>query len=248
MGSYWLLAYHDDYGIIGVQDFDVAGFDVERISLRIVDPLVITGRVTLDGQPISMSSVTGDLRIGLELPEVPFADVSVLASMAARLDTDGMFSIDRMFPGKFRPFAMNLPPDMYVKRMRFGGVDVLDRLISFEKPTQDFLEVDLGTRGGQIRGTVLDAGGKPTGDIPVVLVPRSAETGSDFIKTTYSDAAGHYALRGIAPGDYTLLAWQKAEESYYNRDYIRRFEADGKAVHIEEGSSQAADVQVITAR
>jgi hypothetical protein len=203
--------------------------------------------VTLDGQPISKSSVTGDIRIGLELPEIPFDEVSVLASSAARLDTDGLFSIGGIFPGKFRPFAMNLPPDMYVKRMRFGGVDVLDRLISFERPTQDLLEVDIGRRGGKIRGTVLDAEGKPTADVPVVLVPRSVETGLDFMKTTYSDAVGHYALRGIAPGDYTLLAWQKTEGSYYNRDYVLRFEPEGKLVHIAEGSSQAADVQVITA-
>jgi hypothetical protein len=44
----------------------------------------------------------------------------------------------------------------------------------------------------------------------------------------------------VAPGDYVLFAWRSnVEPAYAEPDFLERYKASGKAVHVEEGASVA---------
>jgi hypothetical protein len=104
-------------------------------------------------------------------------------------------------------------------------------------------------RNGQIEGTVLDEQSRPVAGIQTVLIPdRFRERFEDY-KTTIADSIGHFIIRGIEPGEYKVFAWDAIEEyAYFDPDFLRAFEQQGKPVSISESSKQTVDVKAIPAR
>jgi hypothetical protein len=250
-GAYWVAAYDidgDDVNVYGLAPFDVVGSNVQGVTVPLMDPISVTGRVTIDGKPPEDSGAVKQIRVGLELKEVPLAVFVFAASRSAKPEGDGTFSIRGLFPAEFRAFATDLPPDMYLKNIRFSGAEALHRPIALTGPNPDSLEIEIGAHGGQLLGVLLDDKGKPVSNAQAVLIPSGENPHPDLYRTAYSDASGRYWLRGIAPGDYTLLAWQRAESSYFDPQYIRNFIGRGKGIRVVEDSRQTVDVQVFPER
>jgi hypothetical protein len=249
-GPYWVVAYSvdgDDIKVFGLAPADVAGSDIRGVKVPLVDPITVSGHLTIDGKPPA-DSAASHIRVGLEMKEVPLAYLIVASSHSAKLEDDGGFSIPRLFAGDFRAFATDLPPDMYLKNIRFGGADVLNRPVALTGPTSDSLEIEIGTRGGQLQGVMLDDQGKPVSDAQAVLIPSGEDPHPDLYRAAYSDAAGRYWIRGIAPGDYTLLASQREGEFYFDAQYVRNFIGQGKRIKVVEDSRQTVAIQIIPVR
>ena len=247
-GSYWIAAHNSSFDTIKVfalTEIEVTRSDVGGVVVQVQDPFSISGRVTIDGAPPEESRSTKEIRVGVELPIIPFAFLLLGSSHSALLGSGGTFTVEGVFSSPFRVFATDLPPDVYVKRMRFGGADLVNGRIALTGPSTDTLDIDLSTRGGRIQGTLVDNKRKPVGGVQVVLIPKGVDSHPDLFKTAYSDASGRYELRGIAPGEYTLLAWEKPEASYFDADYVRRYMALGKSVRIAEGSSETVEIKII---
>ena len=53
-------------------------------------------------------------------------------------------------------------------------------------------------------------------------------------------------MRGLAPGDYKLFAWEGLENyGYFDPDVMRRAEALGKPVHVGESSKMVVEGKII---
>jgi hypothetical protein len=53
-------------------------------------------------------------------------------------------------------------------------------------------------------------------------------------------------LHGIAPGDYTVLAWESVEgEAYYNPEFLKTYEAEGSALRVGEGDRKSLRLEAI---
>jgi hypothetical protein len=111
-------------------------------------------------------------------------------------------------------------------------------------PVPGPLEITIATNGGRVDGTMGGNNPVPKG-IEAVLVP--ADRGrEDLYRVALSDASGHFALQGIAPGDYKLFAWQDTEpNAYRNADFLKTYEAQGQSVHITDSATATARVNVI---
>ena len=93
------------------------------------------------------------------------------------------------------------------------------------------LDVVLASDGGQVEGVVSDANDKPVLGATVVLIPNDAalRTRFDYTRDAVTDQAGHFELKGVAPGEYKLFAWDDIEESsWFDPDVLRGYEAKGK--------------------
>jgi hypothetical protein len=84
----------------------------------------------------------------------------------------------------------------------------------------------------------------------VVLVPETRlRIHSRLFDETTVGADGHFSIRGIAPGDYLLFAWDPLDvPPYRDPEALAPYEADGQAVHIAEGGSVQVELKAIQKR
>jgi hypothetical protein len=53
-------------------------------------------------------------------------------------------------------------------------------------------------------------------------------------------------MKGIAPGEYKVFAWENVEfDAYKDPDFLRRYEDAGKPVTVAEGGKLAVQLQLI---
>ena len=55
-------------------------------------------------------------------------------------------------------------------------------------------------------------------------------------------------MRGLPPGNYTLFAWESVDgEAYYNPEFLKSYEGQGKAVSLGEGERKSLQLRAIPA-
>ena len=65
-------------------------------------------------------------------------------------------------------------------------------------------------------------------------------------KTATSDASGKYTVRGIAPGNYKLFAFEGlAGGEFYNARFLSKHEFRGKPITVAQGGSSTESLTVI---
>jgi hypothetical protein len=93
---------------------------------------------------------------------------------------------------------------------------------------------------------VLDAKEKPVSDAVVVAIPDARRRKRyDVYQQAITDQRGHFQLRGLNPGDYTLLAFESLEDDYRDPEFIEAYEGRGETVRLEEGSHKSVLLKAI---
>ena len=227
--------------------------DTDGVVLTLSAGVSIPGRLTLEGPAISGSQGTGGLapfRVQLR-PSVDGIITAIVGSptpQSQQTSADGAFRVDNVVPGEYRVSVASLPQDVYVKQARFSQNDILSRPMQFTSSDSGTLEVLLSSRGGHIDGSVTDERQRSVPDIQAVLIPDRQRDRIDLYKTATTDVDGHFTLRGIAPGDYHLFAWEAIDPyAYFDPDLLKQYESKGKPVHIAESAKENVSVQIISA-
>jgi uncharacterized protein (DUF2141 family) len=134
----------------------------------------------------------------------------------------------------------------YMKSVSTGGRDVNDAGIAVNGGTVT-LDLLASANGGVADGVVVNSKGEPFPNAIVVAVPEARMRGRvDHYRKTVTDQTGHFGLRGLRPGDYTIFAWESIEgEAYYNPDFVNVFEGQGTTLHISDGDHKSMQVPMI---
>jgi hypothetical protein len=194
---------------------DVVSADVSGVTVTF-QTIPLTGTVRMEGQ--------GAIPAGLQ--------VRLTANMMnspppATVGADGSVAFVNVSPGaEYDVVVSGLPPDMYLKEVSFGPVDLrFERLRVTEGPQSPIL-IEIGTNGGS-RDGVAAAGAR------IALVPND-RVRRDLYRFATAAADGNYSLRGIVPGDYKLFVFGRDTEPYavFDPAFLQTHERDGRTVVI----------------
>jgi len=201
-GTYYIVAYQQEgthvYESRARQKIEVGGDNLEGVTVSFGGGITIQGRIKIDGS----GSITLDR---LQLSLVPI-DEDGLLSGHSEVKKDGSFEFKSVHDGGYVLGLWGLENDAYVKSVRRGPDDILEKGVQVEGNSSGRLEVTLGSDGAKLEGWVSDDDGPVIGArvrlLPDVLTPYNRLR----IRRTTTDQLGHFFLTDIAPGKYKLTA------------------------------------------
>jgi hypothetical protein len=222
---------------------DVGAADVENLTVIVGPGVDIPGRLVWE-DPTGGKGTTP--RVYLQ----PKEEGIFYGGGMGEVKAEGGFTLKNVSDGDYRVNLADAPETCYLKSARLGGDDVLQDGLSISGgKIPGVLEIVLNCNGGTIEGVVLNDQQQPVTSARVVLVPdveRRSQT--QLFKTTSPDQYGRFTLKGIAPGDYKLFAWEEVEYgAYEDPDFLKRYEDRGKAVSVAEGSRETVSLSLIPA-
>lgn len=241
-GSYHLAALgRKERGpeIVGRLPVEVGKSDVEGLIVSVGEGVDVTGSVRLEtGQKISLPGVTVYLQAAEEMPS---------GSTSARVKEDGTFWIEGVSRDKYYLSLYPLPEGTYLKSVRVGGQEVLNKGLDLTTAVPgQVLEITLSPRAGMVEGMARAGEDLAAGSL-VTLVPEPIRPEQPYLyKSTNADQNGRFQIQGVAPGDYTLYAWEEMEVSpLQDPELVKRFKSKGVKVTVRESGREHVELTVV---
>ena len=232
-GRYLLIASAS--GGKGYATVRVENSDIDGLSIRTASSFNLQGRITVESQTGSKRDLS-QMRISLQPNYGVDGRLAQNSSYSTPL-ANGSLTLSAN-SGDYRVNLGQLPPDTFVKSIRLGNVDVLNAGFHLDGPPSGILEIVLSTDYGAVDGNV-------SRESTFVLVPN-ARNRSDLYRAAATDSSGHFHVDQIPPGDYKMFAWSDVEEdAWFDPDFIRTFENEGKPIRVAEGNTEHVQLTAI---
>lgn len=248
-GSYEIAYSPDSFGRqFGQIHVDIVDRDVDAGTLVVRSIATIPGRIQASSGLALDQNLLGKLRVRVQPLEGPEFLRSLFLTLPMPVENDGTFILHDLAARRYQFQIMGLPPDAYVASARYGARNVLNGGLIVDGPSSGPLDVLLDSPGGIVTGLVQDAKGAPVADSDVVLLqfPNSGENLVPAV-TTRADQYGRFSLRGVPPGEWSILAWEDVEPgAYLNSDFLKDFERRAMKLKIDMGSSLNVTVRVLS--
>jgi hypothetical protein len=237
---------------------DVTDTNVDGLQLVPLAGTTVRGRVRFAG---SIAKVDASLlfvylrRIDGENESsegVTFMDEGTMFSSGlGRVKGDGTFELKNVSPGVY---AVEISGDnktlgdCFVESVVAGTKDVADAGLKISGGAIS-IDVTVGSGAGVVDGLVANDKNEPVAGAVVVAVPEEKyrKQQNRYGKVTV-DQRGHFTLRGLRPGGYTLFAWENVEgDDYFDPEYLKKYAGNETALQIEKGQHQNTSLKVIPA-
>jgi hypothetical protein len=243
-GSYTLQAYSDNPEKMGETSITVGSADQTGVTVMINPAAKVEGDLVWPVTPNQRFRPMVQF-----IPKEP-SRMPVATPKFMPVTPEGHFSAE-LLPGAYELQVM--AGGFYVDSIQSGSTDVLsDGLTVTESGISD-LRVTLATGGGKIEGTFANLPSPkapdPNDDDPqVVMVALLAvrKHGSALIPTLNWVPPGHFEVAGLAPGEYTLYAWQGGREiEYRNPAVLQTMSSGAVSAHVRQGETEQVNMTVI---
>jgi len=203
-GSYVIFVFQRDeengpFEPHGQQKVEVSGVNIDSIVISVGRGTSLQGRVTVDGAnsprleriAIDLSNVDDDEQLGAQ----------------GRAKKDGTFEIKSVSDGNYAVTVWGLENNWFVKSVRIGGDDILEKGLQLEKGSAGrTIEVVISSASAQLDGSVSDDD-TPVAGAHVRVVPEPETPYNRFrVHSLRTDQTGRFSFVGLAPGTYRVLA------------------------------------------
>jgi hypothetical protein len=258
-GSYEFF-YDNSLGTeIGHFTFTITDRDVDAGTVIIKRGVALGGRISApDGLPVGWTFNRS--RVVLRPLDARDRNMTLRLNTLSTAAPDGTFllafapntgSTDRpgtVAEGRYLVSLSGLVEDQYLASAKFKGAEVIDTGVVIDGSEPGPLELTIQV-GGSVEGTVRNAKDEPVADSRVVIVPApNRRTNLNLFKTASTDQYGHFTIRGVAPLDYGVLAWEDIDNgAWENAEFIRDFESRAARVSVRKGAASNITVRVIPA-
>lgn len=251
-GSYTLRASAtaESTVLMARTEVSVSGTDVEGIRLVPLPAFTLSGHLRVENQTATDIS---QYAVNLRQADLPDDSGSFLSEESfgenAPVDRQGNFAWKNVNPGSYviRVFGGNGQETFFLKSARISERSA-DATFSISGPA--VLDLVVSVKTATIDGTVampdIQGNDVPISNVAVVAVPEDKYRKiPEHFGTGATDQFGHFTIHGLAPGNYTLFAWQDAEEDlFHDLDFLRSQQPNGTPVKVEEGSRQSVNLKL----
>ena len=143
---------------------------------------------------------------------------------------------------------LNSGGSFYVREVRKGGDNVLDRGLTVDVPISD-LEVVLDFNPGSVTGKATDENGDPlSGTLIVQMSADPKKRASDrYFRTGSVDQTGNYNVSGVIPGDYLAVLWPGTDPfQLQDPDVFGPLERHATRVTVEKNATVTQDLKIVS--
>lgn len=235
-GAYYIEAesYQVETQMSGRAGVEVRDGDVANLSVTLQAAFGIKGTVRLE----SGDGKIAGANVILEPKEIAFR-----GGAGGVVKEDGSTQIRFVRPAKYRIRMARLPEGHYLKSARFGTADALAE--DFEMTSAGELEIVVSPHGAKIEGTVKNAKGEPAqGATIVVLGEKGFRPTQPFLT---SDQSGRFAVSGLPPGTYHVLAITDYEFGIERMpDFLKLNSKAAEKVTVKERSVEPVELKAAT--
>jgi protocatechuate 3,4-dioxygenase beta subunit len=229
--------------------FEITNTSLEGLHLVPEAAGQIRGQFRIDkGQKIDWSQLAVMLT-PIDSFSAQLSAASLQAGLTvARVKTDGSFEMKTVPAGTYRlaiTSNSNNLQDYFTKAVNLDGKDVGDTGFAVSGGIYS-LEVVVSAAGATVEGKVVDAKGQPVPGATVVGAPTGeSRKRFDLYGQETTDPQGHFTLRGLNPGEYTVIAWEELEDNPRDPEVVKLYEDRGEKVQLDEGARKNILVKVI---
>ncbi len=236
---------------VAKEEVDVGPDGVEGLSLALASTTNLKGAIRVDGTPPAGTNLSG-LMVMLQTPQGGGRPASAYGMEAGfgQVEPNGNFEIHDLAPGNY---VVGLTAnggnfrDWYTKSVQFAGRDVTDSGLRVGAATRGAtLDIVVSSRGASVEGTVVDSNNQPLGNIPVMAIPdESRRKRFDLYDVSPSDERGHFELRGLASGEYSIIAAEGIElDDRFDLDAVAKYAREGTSVHLDDAAKKTIQLKV----
>jgi hypothetical protein len=229
------------------QPIEVSNAPMDGLQLQPEVEGQVRGKFRADaGQKLDWTQLTVTLS-AVEEPgaEEEWRGMGILGNSS--VNSDGTFELRNVPGGDYQLVVGSRSKDFrdyFTKSVNLGGRDVADS--GFPVRPEPYLDVVISANGASIAATVLDGNGQPVANATVLGVPSGEhQMRRDLYQRETSDENGHFNLRGLNPGTYTVLAFEELQENFRRRQFLKTYESRGDPVQLDEGARKSVVLKLI---
>jgi hypothetical protein len=195
--------------------------------------------------------VVGQVRIEGETA-VKLTDLQITMQAPGRSTSVGPRDNGGLIFPEMEPFTYRVVPtrlqNLYLKSVYWGTADVTDGDIDLTNgvPPRTELAVVLGADAGQVEGMVKNDRDEPADSAMITLVPVGSRRTRSFYKNSTADTLGHFLIRGVAPGSYRILAWDKVDPNavMYDPEFLRPYAGAGESIEVLPSETKKVEIKL----
>jgi hypothetical protein len=254
-GAYTILATADNAAVpmVARQALQITSANVEGLRLAPQPGGSIRGRLRME---TSSGARPDPSQMFLLLRSADGDDDSLGAfaleesfSTLAHVNADGSFEWKNVPAGHYsvQISEASAMPDWFLKSVA-AGRETADSGFRVSGGTTT-LDLVANANGAVAEGLATNQKDESVADAVIVAVPEPRfRSRPDRYRKAVADQSGRFALRGLPPGNYTLFAWESVDsEVYYNPEFLKSYEGQGKAVSLGEGERKTLQLRAIPA-
>jgi Carboxypeptidase regulatory-like domain len=258
-GSYMLtaIAVLTDKPQMVREPLEIGTADIEDVQLAPQPPGTVRGRVHFNGKSpepaasavIFLHSLDGD--DSFENGVTMSGDETAGSPSFAKLKPDGSFELKNVPPGRYELIVTGGSQeqrDTFVESVAAGTKDFVDTALNIDGGSV-VLDVAVSAGAGLVDGVVTTEKNEPAPGSVVIAVPEARFRKQAFrYARAETDQNGHFSMRGLRPGAYTIYAWEHLDgDEYLDADFLKSSDGRGTGIKIEKSSHQSVELKLIPA-
>lgn len=210
----------------------VAYFEITKANVNV--DLTLNAQMILNGRVLAAQDA--------KLP--PMDKIKVRLPASTQPDGEGKFTVHKLMWPERSVIVYGLPPQDYVKEIRYNGVAIEGRNFNMAPGEGQQLEIVIDDKAGAITGTVTDADQPfPSAQVVVVKWPPPDGNAAPALASATADSSGRFQIAGLAPGEYRVIAFARGTDPGPT-EQLKQEIASSERVSLDPGGSQSVALKI----